>query len=144
LAVKIASMDALTSTFDIAEISSSSHLNLQSISKIYFAVGGRFSLKWLGLEVSKLNYDNYWQKISARTVLDDLNFYQMRIAKMVVDYSCSKSQKSIEGEPLINWIESKSFAVQRFDDFIAELKGQTNPDLSVFIVALSRLKTLVS
>lgn len=143
LASKIASMDPVASAFDIAEISSTSNFDLKTIAKIYFAVGNRFSLKWLRSRVSKLGLDSYWQKLSSKTILEDLYSYQMRIAKKIVDFS-SEDKNLCEVNSLDNWVKTVDFLVERFDNFIVDLKDQPNPDLAVFIVALNRLKPLVN
>ena len=144
LAGKIASFDPLASVFDIAEISSASNSDLKIIAKIYFAVGTRFSLKWLRSKVSSATHDNnYWQKLSGKTILEDLYSYQMRIAKSIVDTSCI-DKALCESDSMENWIEKVSFLVERFDNFVADLKSQPNPDMSVFVVALNRLKPLVN
>ena len=142
LASRIAGMDAVASAFDIAEISEASKFNLETIAKIYFAVGTRFSLKWLRSKVSNLNVDSNWQKLSSKTILEDLYSYQMKIAKQIVEFSCN--EKDIcEVNSVNNWINTVGFLVERFDNFIADVKSHPNPDLSVFIVALNRLKPLV-
>ena len=143
LASKIASMDPVASAFDIAEISAASNFDIKTIATIYFAVGTRFSLKWLRSKVTKLAPDNYWQKLSSKTILEDLYSYQVRIAKSIVDFSCN-DKNLCEVNSLENWIETVEFLVERFDSFISDLKVHPNPDLSVFIVALNRLKPLVN
>jgi glutamate dehydrogenase len=142
LASKIAAMDPVASAFDIAEISAASNFDLKTIAKIYFAIGTRFSLKWLRSRVSKLALDSYWQRLSSKTILEDLYSYQMRIAKSVVEFSCD-DKDLCEIDSLEKWIKEADFLVERFDNFISDLKEQTNPDLAVFIVALNRLKPLV-
>ncbi|MBU6339073.1 MAG: NAD-glutamate dehydrogenase [Rickettsiales bacterium] len=142
LAIKVAGMDPLASTFDIAEISAESHFDIETIAKIYFTVGTRFSLKWLRSKVSKLAYDNKWQRLSGKTILEDLYSYQMRIAKAVVDFNCN-DKKICEINSTEKWVETVDVMVKRFDDFIDDLKMNPNPDIAVFIVALNRLKPLV-
>ncbi len=143
LANKVASLDPLASVFDIAEISAASNFDLKVIAQVYFSVGNRFSLKWLRSKVSSVNYENHWQKLSSKTILEDLYSYQMKIAKSIVD-SSGKDKILCENESMTNWVKKSEFLVERFDNFILELKSQPNPDLSVFIVALNRLKPLVS
>lgn len=142
LATRLASMDPLASAFDIAEISAKSSFDLKSIAKIYFAVGTRFSLKWLRSKVSKLSNKNQWQRLSSKTILEDLYSYQMSIAKSIVTFNCDKN-RNCEVDSLEKWIEENEFLVERLDNFISDLKENPNPDLSVFIVALNRIKPLV-
>ncbi len=142
LAGRVAAMDAVASAFDIAEISESSKFDLKTIAKIYFAVGTRFSLKWLRSRVSNLVVTNHWQRLAHKTILEDIYSYQMRIAKQIVEFG-SDDKKLCEVNSVENWIKTVDFLVERYDSFIHDLKTQTNPDLSVFVVALNRLKPLV-
>ncbi len=142
LAKKIAAMDPIASAFDIGEISSKSNFSLKSISKIYFEIGTRFYLKRLRSKVAKLVPENYWQKLSSKSVLDELYFYQMMIAKNVVECGC-ENKDSCKIDSVDSWISSAKFAVDRYDNFISDLELQPNPDLSVFVVALNRLKPLI-
>ena len=143
LANNIAAMDPVASAFDIAEISAASNFDLKTIAKVYFAVGTRFSLKWLRTKVSNMAYDNHWQKLSCKTILEDLYSYQMKVAKSIVDFSCD-DKTLCEVDSIENWTKTMSFLVDRYDSFIADLKTQTNPDVSVFVVALNRLKPLIN
>lgn len=143
LATRLASMDPASSTFDIAEICAISKFDLKSIAKIYFTVGTRFSLKWMRSRIADLNFENHWQRMSAKTILEDVYFYQMKIAKAIVDFSCN-DKKICEINSVNAWVEKYKFNVERFDGFVTELKSQTNPDLAVFVVALNRLKSLVN
>ncbi|MBM5782252.1 MAG: NAD-glutamate dehydrogenase, partial [Pelagibacterales bacterium] len=142
LATKVASMDPLASAFDIAEISAESKFDIEVIAKLYFAVGTRFSLKWLRSRVSNMTFENQWQRLSSKTILEDIYTYQMKISKLVVEFNHGKKD-ICENKSIENWVESVSFLVERFDNFISELKMNPNPDISVFVVALNRLKPLV-
>jgi glutamate dehydrogenase len=140
LSEKIASIEPIASTFDIAEITAESDFDLKTIATIYFAVSTRFSLRILREKIAELDCDSYWQKLSTKTVIEDLYLYQMRIAKKVVEYSCDNS---CEIDAVENWIKTLGFLVERFDNVIEEIKSNPNLDLSIFIVALNRLKPLV-
>lgn len=143
LAARIAAMDPIASAFDIAEISAASNFDLKTIAKIYFAIGTRFSLKWLRSKVSALALEGHWQKLSSKTILEDLYSYQVLIAKQVVDFN-SEEKNLCEVKSVNEWIENSSFLVDRFDNFVSEVKSSPNPDLSVFVVALNRLKPLTT
>lgn len=143
LAGKIASLDPVASVFDISEISTASNFDIKTIAKIYFAIGTRFSLKWLRSKVSSLSLDDQWHKLSAKIIQEDLYSYQMKLAKAVVDFNCD-DKKLCDIKALERWVANSEFLVERFDNFVAELRMQANPDLSVFVVALNRLKPLVA
>jgi glutamate dehydrogenase len=142
LAQKVAAMDPIASTFDIAQISKESKFDLESIAKVYFAVGTRFSLKWLRSRISSISQENHWQKLSTKSILDEIYNCQMQIAKQIVKFSCKEEVCNINS--VERWANHLGFLVDRFDNFIKEFKAQTNPDLSVYIVALNRVKSLVN
>jgi glutamate dehydrogenase len=142
LAVKVASMDPVASAFDIAEIAESTKLEIKKISEIYFAVGTRYSLKWLRSRLNKINLTNQWQKLSSKTVLEDLYLYQMKLAKAVAEFGVSNKFSSTK-DLIDNFAKNSIFLTERFDNFILELKNENNPDLAMFVVALNRIKPLV-
>lgn len=142
LASKVAGLDPLASTFDIAEISEKAKFEIEAIAKIYFAVGTRFSLKWLRSKIASLSHENQWQRISSKTILEDLYAYQMRIANSIVTHSCN-GKDVCDINAIDSWTENYDFLMQRYDNFISDLKSNPHPDISVFVVALNRLKPLV-
>ena len=143
LAEKVASLDPVASAFDIAEIAISTKLEIKKIAEIYFAVGTRYSLKWLRSRLNKINLSNRWQKLSSKTVLEDLYSYQMKLSKDIAIFSTNENFKNVN-ELISNYCKKSSFLTERFDNFIAELKNEPNPDLSMFIVALNRIKPLIN
>ena len=151
LAKKIANLEAISSAFDIFEISNSlkiansSPIDLKIIAKIYFTIGTRFNLSWINSSITKLELQNKWQKILSKTLHEDFYFYQMQIAKKIIESNINKTIKINEINSFIeNWIKEISFLVSRFDNFINELKDDPNHDLAMFAVALNRLKPLVN
>ena len=143
LSRQIASADPLASALDIAEIASHSDFNIKIIAKLYFEVGTRFNLKWLRSRAGAIKVESYWQKLSLKTLMEDLYNYQMRLAKQIVDFSCLNRDSCPSEMALDFWIKNHDFMVQRYDAFIAELKEQPNPDLSMFVVALNRVRALI-
>jgi glutamate dehydrogenase len=141
LAKKIAALDPISSAFDIAEISAKSKFDLSVIAKIYFEVGTRFGLKWLRNTLSEISCDGYWDRLSNKTIIEDFYTYQARIAKQIVDENCDK--KSCGLDSVEDWIKSEGFLVERYDNFINDLRISTSFDVSMFVVALNRLKPLI-
>ena len=142
LATKIASMDPIASSYDIAEITSLSKHDIRTIATIYFAVGNRLSLKWLRNKVAELSLTNYWQKLASKTLLEDLYFYQRQITKIIAELSEENNDYNNVDYFITNWEKHYQFLITRFDKFIAEIKNESNPDLAMFIVALNRIKPL--
>ena len=140
---KIASFGPASSAFDIAQISFETKMDLEVIARIYYEVGNRFSLKWLRGKIIKLETTNHWQKLSHVSILDDLYSCQQRIAREVVNFNC-KETNVCGVESVEQWICKMKLLVKRYDKFISDLKSNPDQDLSIFIVALNRLKPLLS
>ncbi|MFM7621184.1 MAG: NAD-glutamate dehydrogenase [Alphaproteobacteria bacterium] len=139
----LASIDAISSSFDIFEIAQNTKLEIKIIAKIYFAVGTRFALKWLRSSVIKLEIESHWQELSKKTVLEDFYFYQTKIAQDIIKLTPQLTVQEVE--KIINlWINKYQFLVERYDNFIAELKDDANHDLAMFSVAVNRLKPLIN
>ncbi len=141
LAKKIAAMDPIASAFDIAQISEKSKFDLKTIAKIYYEVGTRFSLKWLRNRISSLQIDGYWERLSLKTIVEDIYSAQANIALIVVEANCDK--KSCDLQAVENWAKESGFLVERYDNFINDIKTSSNHDVSMFVVALNRLKPLI-
>ena len=103
-------MDPVASAFDIAEITASTKLDIKNIAEIYFAVGTRYSLKWLRSRLNKINLTNQWQKLSSKTVLEDLYSYQMRLAKEIAEFSLKNKNKSVENL-IEDWTKNSIFLI---------------------------------
>ena len=145
LAQRLANLDAISSAFDIFEIANATKTEVKIIAKIYFAIGTRFNLEWVSSSINKLELDNQWQKILSKTLLEDFNFYQMKISKTIIELQKDKKINLAEVNYVIeNWINTVNFLVARFDNFIGELKDDPNHDLAMFAIALNRLKPLVN
>ena len=144
LARTAAAIDPLASVFDIAEISSKSKLDLKIIAKIYFAVGTRFSLRWLRGKVSNVSAKDNWQRLSAKNIVEELYSYQVRIAQAIATDSLQNGS-SCDAKAMSNWVAKNALSVQKYDAFVSELKTQMmHDDLSPFIVALGRIKLLIN
>lgn len=150
LAFKIAKLDPIASAFDIFEIANVAKIEVKIIAKIYFEIGTRFALKWLRSSINKLELHNQWQKLSAKTVIEDFYFYQMKIAKEIIEKQIAKNGNSSPLKfsqanlAIENWINQASFLVARFDNFIKDLKDDSEHDLAMFAVAVNRIKPLVN
>jgi glutamate dehydrogenase len=146
LAKKVASMDFISSAFELSQIDSDSKFDLDKISEVYFAVGEYFSLKWLRNKLSNINNADNWHKVSCEILLEDLYGYQIKISKKIVTNLEKFTQKHPSEKVDINnfinsWTENKSLEFERFSSFMADLKINSNPEIATFIVAINYLKS---
>jgi len=149
LAFKFASINYLASALEIAEIDRQSKFDLATVAKIYFAIGERFSLKWLRLKLSEISSENNWHKLSCKTLIEELYFYQIKITKKIIEDFENKSSKKQDinknsniAQLVDSWTTVHQAEIEKFDNFIMELKLYHNFDIAIFVVVLSRLKSI--
>ncbi len=140
---KIASLDPLAAAFDISEIATNSVFDLKTIATIYFEVGTKFSLKWLRGQLLRIEVESHWDRISKKTITEDLYTYQMKISQNIVRDKCNKKD-GCSIESVESWAESHGFSVERYYNFIKEIKLDTIQDISIFIIVLNRLKPIAT
>ena len=141
LITNVASMDPVASAFDVSKIAVSSDQKIPAIAKIYFEVGTRFSLKWLRSKLQLIPIRNSWDRVSIKTITEDLYNMQMQISKEIVGGYCKKS--SCDTRAVEKWIDKDDFAIARYDGFIAEIKDVDINDLSIYFAILNKLKAII-
>ena len=75
--------------------------------------------------------------------MNELYSYQLKISKEIVEFNCRDKENCKVGS-IDLWVNKMQFLVDRYDKFVSDLQLSQIQDLSVFIVALNRLKPLIS
>lgn len=141
LASKIVLLDLTTSAFDVAQISTDSGLKVDAAAEIYLALDDLFSFKWIKNKINVLGHTNYWQKMSAHALLEELRSEQTKLATKIAHLCHSSNCK--EADALVEaFIDLNKPEIDKINSFIAELKTQPDLDLSMFIVTLGRFRSL--
>jgi glutamate dehydrogenase len=139
LATEICRCDFLFSATSFAEISGTSGEKLSKVVDIYYSIGEQLQLNWLGKIINQLPVDNYWQALARETYLDDLAWQQRALTYNVV----SSGQSVTNAKSLVNaWVASNEEAISRASNMLAQLQGETQPDYSMFSIALRELLNL--
>ncbi|MCB2081559.1 MAG: NAD-glutamate dehydrogenase, partial [Rickettsiales bacterium] len=139
LASAIASLDALASAFDIVQVAQTSKLDIAQVASVYYEVGVRLELNWLRSNAARLMSDSYWNRLSVRTLVQHLYDQQTRLTSQIIATHRGKFSAS---QPLANWQEKQASTLQRYDQFIQDLRKQEGIDLAMLIVAADRLKAI--
>jgi glutamate dehydrogenase len=139
LAEKIASMLALSSACDIVEVAMQTGLAVNVVGKIYFDLGARLGLGWLRRSLAKIVPHSYWDRISNKTLIDDLFSEQRRLTSEVIkllgkDKDCNAA--------LGAWVEKNARQISLYDPFINELKAHEEPGLSRIIIAIRKVREI--
>lgn len=136
LARKIAGMEAMVSACDIVSVAETVNMPVIDVAHIYFKIGSRFEFAWAHSSLNNLDDSGYWQRLSLKTVNDDLYDLQARLTQQIIQ----SSQGAVD--PIHDWIEQNSKLVQRYDDFIQNLKSYESLDFSMAVVITKRLQGL--
>ena len=139
LALEICRADFLFPATSLAEISDGTGEKLSSVVNVYYELGERLQLNWLGRMINQLPVSNYWQALARETYLDDLSWQQRALTCNVVE--SSKGTKSASGKVNL-WHDQFQTQIHRSSSMLQQLQSEPNPDYSMFSVALRELLTL--
>jgi len=96
-------------------------------------------LNWLASTINQLPVGNYWQALARESYLDDLAWQQRALTNNIVS---STSKNAEAGNAVESWLSSNQQAVARVAGILANLQAETQPDYSMFSVALRELLNL--
>lgn len=139
LARAIAGFDAMAGACDIVQVSRACELPVEVVGKLYFEIGARLNLSWMRHIIRRISPHSYWQRISAKTLIDEIYDQQRRLTSDVIKYLCADNVCSAA---IHSWTESNRLKIDRFDSFIADIKAQDEPDFSMVVVAIRKVKEI--
>ena len=96
----------------------------------------KFNIDWLREACEKQTSNSYWDKLSIKSLKDDLYDKQRRVLQKVIDFKPGEAN-------LEKWLEYHDKYVTIFINFIAELKLQDNIDLNMMILANKQFEMLL-
>ncbi|MCP5268112.1 MAG: NAD-glutamate dehydrogenase [Zoogloeaceae bacterium] len=139
LASKLAALDELYSALDIVEIAEETGRDQALVARVYFALGGRFDLHWLGSQIAALPADTHWQGLARTALRDDLSAQARSLAANVLRLSPELS----DPEALTTaWEKQRSTQIARSQQIFADVKAANNIDMPMLSVTLRELRSL--
>ncbi len=139
LARKLAGLEAMSSACDIVEVAAKADLKVNVVGKVYFELGARLNLSWMRRSLLRLGNHSYWQRISNKTLIDEIYDQQRRLTSEVIKHLCKDSECS---NSTTVWIEENENQIARYDEFIKDLKAHEAIDFSMLIVAIRKIKEI--
>jgi len=138
---QLASLDSLSTIYDIVDIASDCNVDYRDVAKTYFNISTRLHLKWLSDKVLEMPINNHWDNISVKTIIDEIFDYQSLITKKIISIHISKNEKDLSN--IDNWLKKNIMNIKKYEKFIAELKSNIVIDSSVAVVAINNIKNLM-
>ncbi len=139
LAEKIAGLEIMSSACDIVQVASQAHLKVSVVAKVYFELGTRLNLGWIRRIIGKMSPHSYWQRISYKTLVDELFDQQRRLTSEVIKDLCNDKEC---GNSVETWANDNAKHLERYDSFINDLKVTEEHDSSTIIIALRKVKEI--
>lgn len=139
LAHAIAKLNPLSSALDIVSVSTQSGMKIPVCGQVYFELGERLHLDWLRKATRSINTDTHWPRLAVTAMGSDLYDQQRRITSSVIKNNCTTKTCSIAVD---DWCERHSDEIERYDQFIKDLRTNEHLDFSMLIVALRKVESI--
>jgi len=129
----------MISALDIIEASFTSHIPLQTVSKVYFALGARLELDWFRARIAAHDVNSNWDALARAACRDDIDRQQRSLTESVLIY-CGAAENT---EAALNaWETEMKPLVLRWRQMIIDLRASTSEDFTMYAVALRELLDL--
>ena len=139
LAARIAGLDELYSALDLVEVADDTDREADLVAAVYFTLGGRFDLHWLGRQISSLPAESHWQSLARTALRDDLSLQARNLAANVL----KRSPGLKETEALIQaWEAERQPQIERCRQVFADVRSSATIDMPMVSVVLRELRSL--
>ena len=139
LAERVAFVEALVPTLDIAEIAAASGLDVTSVAEVYFALGARVELHWLRDRILALSRDTRWDAMARAALRDDVYAEQAALTAEVVRMGPDGHGARARIDA---WAAQNADAVERCLHVLGDIKAAGVDDLARLSVAVREIRNL--
>jgi glutamate dehydrogenase len=139
LAERVASVEALVPTLDVAEIAATSGFEVTSVAEVYFALGARLDLHWLRDRIVALPRDTRWEAMARAALRDDVYAEQAALTAEVIR---GGSDGLGARERIDAWSARNEDAVERCLHVLGDIKAGGADDLARLSVAVREIRNL--
>ncbi len=140
---QIAAIRHMHSSLGIITVASQNKdVDINIVCKIHFEIGAKLGVDVLYKLLSSLESGGYWQKLSARNLLDNIADCHITITSNIITMM---AQENIEesAEAITVWVGKHKGNIVRYNAFIEEIKAIDNIDINVLLVAVARLSEIM-
>ncbi len=142
LATTVARLQFLISAPSIIQVTNNIRFHgkmqipLLIIAKIYFMLGFHLHFSWLRRAALKLHSGTFWQRLAIKTLFDDLQDHQMKLAERV-------AKEVHDGEDYTDtinrWRNNHKVLLDRYDSMLGDLKALKELDVSRLVIIIKYL-----
>lgn len=138
LAIRIAVMDIMPSSCDVARTAEESGVPVERVGKVYFAVGERFGFDRLRRAAEQLKQQGPYMQAAVAAVLDDLSTHQSEITRQVVVHP-GRAKAAIN-----EWVKGRQDAVNRLEQMREDFDAAPRIDIAMLTIAERSLRRVVA
>jgi glutamate dehydrogenase len=140
LAERVASLEKLFSALDIVESAHVSKLDVETVARMYFALGERLRLHWLRDQVLALPLGNRWHSLARAALRDDLYMLHSSLTKEVLQIDPTELDVSGRIEA---WVAQNIAPLERWLHVLNDIKSDETSNLTTLSVAVHGLQNLI-
>jgi len=142
LALKVARLDTLASTGDLANLADGAGVPVADVARVYFALAARLGLDWLRGAAERLPRDNHWTIMASAALIDDLAAAQRTLTASALQAAASAGGPLDATALLDAWAAARREPLDRAARLVADLKAQANVDVAMLTVAAQEMRSL--
>ncbi len=141
IAIELAEISILASSFDIIEIKITQRSNTENTAKLFFAISERLQLNWIRNQISETSIRNHWHQLAIANMRNELHWSQRQLTELILQ---SVKNKRHTTKALKQWMIKYDYAIRRYDQIISELQALRNLDFTMTSVAVFEVRRLLS
>lgn len=138
LAQQVAVCDHLYHALGIIGVANDLSVPVNQVAEAFFTLGEKLSLNQFAGQLNNLSVGTHWQAMAREALRDDLEWQQQRLTQSVLNIQ----GKQPLSELLTEWSEKHRLLVDRWLRIVREILATTDPEFSMYSVAIRELLDL--
>jgi glutamate dehydrogenase len=139
LAARVAGLGPLLSGLDIVDVATATRLPVEEVGAVYFALGARLDLHWLGDRIAALPRDDRWQTLARAALREDL-YAQHR--QLTIEVLQGGPDDAAVEERIEAWTARNGAPIERCEHALTDIKLGGLYNLTTLSVALREIRNL--
>lgn len=136
LANKVAIFYGMFTAMDIVQANIEYGFDILEVGEVYFEVGTKLDLEWLGELIKKQPVYSYWEALARAVFRDDIEKQQRNLSVSILSTEIQPN-KSI-AEKVDTWMDEHKELLMRWNFLISELKT-SEPSFTMFAIAIREM-----
>jgi glutamate dehydrogenase len=138
LAGRFAALPVMRSVCHVVHASNATRKSVESVGRIYFALGARLGLDWLRSAAERIEPRNHWERLAVSAIIEDLYGQQRGLASRVIQ----KGGKLDDGA-IGKWVEANKASVERTSSLIDEFRLSGTVDLAQLAIVNRHVRSML-